>query len=181
VHVRPERLRDEDASVFQLAILQDGHHGPPHGEAGTVQGVHEPCLALSARPVSNGGPASLEVLEITARRNLAVEALPGQPDLDVVGLGRTESHVTGAKDNDPVVDPELPEHLFRVPGQGLQLIVGVLGPDELDQLDLVELMETYEPPRVLPMGSRLFSEAWRVSRISFWWMFVTGTSAVGTR
>src|SRR3712207_8766992 len=55
--------------------------------------------------------------EVRAARDLAVDALPGQPDLEVVGAPRGEAHVAGAEQAHPVMEPEAAEHLLRVRGR----------------------------------------------------------------
>ena len=64
---------------------------------------------------------------VAARRDLAVGALAGQPDLDVVGLGRGEAHVARAEQHRAVRQAEPLQDLLGVARQALELVVRLLG------------------------------------------------------
>src|SRR6185312_17358323 len=85
-------------------------------------------------------PARLEVAAIGAARNLAIGLLPGQPDLDVVGLARGEAHVAGAEKHDPVGEPEALQHGLGACRHALMLLARALGMRDRDELDLAELV-----------------------------------------
>ena len=74
-HVRPQRLRDHHRAVGLLEVFQDGHHGPPHCQAGTVQGMDEFGFCLVILPEADGCPAGLKILKIAAGGYLPVGIL----------------------------------------------------------------------------------------------------------
>src|SRR6202012_1223714 len=102
-------------------LLEDGDEGAPHGERGAVQGVEEARLGLGLGAVADLGAAGLEIAEVGAARDLAVEALAGEPGLEVVGALGGEAHVAGAEQADPVVELEALEYLLGVAGEELGL------------------------------------------------------------
>ena len=71
--------------------------------------------------------ARLERLGVAAGRNLAVRLLARQPDLDVVGLRRRESHVAGAEQHRPIRQPEALEDGLGVRVERLELVVRLVG------------------------------------------------------
>ena len=103
-----------------------------------------------------------------------------------------EAGVAGGELDHAIGDLQPLQHRLGVAGHPLVLRVGVLGPREADQLDLVELVHPDQPAGVLAVRAGLAAEARRVghvaaaagrtpSRISSRWRLVTGTSAVGMR
>src|SRR5690242_16902079 len=124
-----------------------------------------------ARLVAGSGPVAdlraprLEILEVRARRDLPVGVLPGQPDLEVVGLRRVEPEVAGAQRDDTIMKAEPLEDALGVAAQRLELVVAVLGRDELHDLDLVELVLADEAARVLAGRAGLGAEARRVGGV----------------
>jgi hypothetical protein len=82
----------------------------------------------------------------------------GEPDLDVVGLGGGEPEVSRAEGADAVMDVEFLEDVLSVEQEAFQLVEGVVGVGELDELHLVELVLACEPPGVLPVGPRFLAE-----------------------
>src|SRR5262245_10763152 len=164
-HEAPQRLGDDDRAVGLLIVLQDGDQGPPHGETRTVERVRVLRLPLRLRAVADVGAPRLEVLAVGARGDLPVRVLAGQPDLEVVGLGRREAHVPGAEGDDAVGEPEPLEDLLRIGGELLERLVGRGGLDDLHELDLVELVLSDQSPHVLPVRARLAAEAGRIRRV----------------
>ena len=77
-----------------------------------------------------------------------------------------ESGVAGRELDHPVGELEALEHRLGVRGHPLVLGVGLLGPGEADQLDLVELVHPDEPAGVLAVRARLAAEARRVGDVS---------------
>ena len=155
----PQRPGKGDAPVRPLALLEDGHQGPARREARAVQGVDELGLGPARRAVADSRPPGLEVPKIAARGDLPVGVLGGEPDLQVVGLGGGEAEVPGAERYRPVVEPQELEHPLGVGGERFELLLARLGPGELHQLHLVELVLADEPARVLSVGARLAPEA----------------------
>mgnify|MGYP002137765444 CR=1 FL=1 len=84
--------------------------------------------------------AGLEGTEVGAGRNLAVGVLRRQPDFQIVGLGGGETHVAGAQHDATIGQFQRFEDGFGVAGQLFVRSGGVVGMDDLHQLDLVELM-----------------------------------------
>ena len=82
-HIGDERLRDPDASVLSLAVLQNGYQRPSNSHTGSVEGVDEAGPPPAGRPVARIHAAGLEVLAITAGADLTVLALRGKPHLEV--------------------------------------------------------------------------------------------------
>src|SRR3546814_1292747 len=81
--------------VRVLPVLQDREERPADGEAGAVEGMDEarPLLAPATRARVHA--PRLEIAAGGAARNLAVGALPRQPDLDVEGPPGGEAQVAG--------------------------------------------------------------------------------------
>src|SRR5207302_8438786 len=92
-HVGQQRARDVDSAVAALIVLHHRDERSPDREAGSVQRVHELWLALLVAE-SRLHPSRLERLEVAARRDLAIRALTGKPNLDVVRLCRGEAGVS---------------------------------------------------------------------------------------
>src|SRR5262245_46234241 len=75
VHVRAERLRQQDAAVRLLPVLEDRDQRPPDREPRAVERVHVRGLRALARAELDPRAASLIRLEVGARGDLAVDAL----------------------------------------------------------------------------------------------------------
>src|SRR5438552_12274658 len=88
--VRLQRCGDVDTAVGALVILHHGDQRAADREPGTVQRMHQPRLALCVAEARLHAPR-LKSLAIRARRDLAVLALPRQPDLEIVSLRARES------------------------------------------------------------------------------------------
>src|SRR3546814_5310024 len=94
-HIGPQRFGQGDAAVLLLVVLQDRYEGAPDREARAVQGVDEACPLLAGLAEPRLHAPGLKLAAIGAARNLAIGALPRQPDLDVEGLLRGEAHEIG--------------------------------------------------------------------------------------
>src|SRR6267378_6877810 len=105
-HIRLQRHRDVHAAICALIVLHDRDQGAPDGKARTVQRMYQLGLPLLVSEARLHTPR-LECFKVAARRDLTVSILPGEPDLDIVGLGRGEAGVTGAKRDDAVRQLEL--------------------------------------------------------------------------
>ena len=132
----------------------------------------------------------LEVAAVGAARDLAIGALPGQPDLEVVGLARRRSRCRPQHSGHDAVGQLQPlQHRLGAADHALVLGLRLLRRGDADQLDLVELVLADHAPGVLAGGAGLGAEAGRqaVSRsgrrasstISPATRLVSGTSAVG--
>src|SRR5262249_35903033 len=98
---------------------------------------------------------------IRAGGNLAIRVLPGQPNLDVVGLLRSNAHVAGAQDYDSVVQVEPAQNLLGAGAHALVLALALLGRGDGDELDLGELVLADRTGGALARGARLGAEAGR--------------------
>src|ERR1700757_5184400 len=92
-NVGPQRLGDHNAAVSLLVVLDDRHPSPADSQAASVQSVNELRFVLALWTIADIRPPRLIRLKIRARRNLAEQLLPWQPDLDVIGLGGSRAHV----------------------------------------------------------------------------------------
>ena len=120
------------------------------------------CAGRPSRgPVADVEPPGLVVGRVRARGQLAVAALARQPGLAVVLLGRRRAQVVDRDRHHPVGDLELLEDRLLDRQQPLVLGLALLGLDEAEHLDLVELVHAEDPARVLAGGARLAPEAGR--------------------
>ena len=91
--IRPQRLGDHHAAILLLVVLDDRHPGAADRQAAAVQGVDE--LRLLAGLEADARPPRLESLEVGAGGDFLEPILPGQPDFEVVRLGRGEAQIAG--------------------------------------------------------------------------------------
>src|SRR5579864_4166039 len=94
-HIRLEGLRHGNRPVSLLEILEHGDERAPHGKAGAVERMHEPCPLAVLRPETPLHPPCLEIAAIGAAGDFAIGALSRQPYFDVIGLARGKAHVAG--------------------------------------------------------------------------------------
>src|SRR4026207_270091 len=104
----------------------------------------------------------LKRLEIRAGRNFLVTVLAGQPDFDVVGLGRRETHVAGGQHDRSVRQSHAPQNILGVGREFFELIVTLFGTGKLYQLDFLELVLPDDASHVPSVRSGLAAEAGRV-------------------
>src|SRR5579885_664179 len=160
-HVRLERVGHRNRAVTLLIVLEYRNQRAPDREPGAVERVHEP------RPLPFRGPeprlhaARLEVAAVGAAGDLAIGALTGQPNLDVIGLTRGEAHVARAQQHHAVGEPEALQDLLGAVRHPLVLLGGAVGMCDRDQLDLVELVLPDHAASVLAGGARLGAKARR--------------------
>src|SRR3569833_341299 len=165
-HVGLQDLGYLHAAVAILIVLHDRDQRAAHGETRAIQGMHELGLAGLGIAPSRLQTPRLKILEVAARGDLAILLLARQPHLEVVGLGGREPHVAGAERHHAIRQPQQLQHLFGVARELFEGAIGILGPHDLHQLDLLELMLAYHAARVLTVGARLAAEARRVRDIS---------------
>src|SRR5712691_4197645 len=127
-HIGPQRLGDRDRAVMALEVLEDRDHRAAKREAGAVEGMHRARALASCRPVARLHALGLERAAIRAARNLAVGVLAREPDLDIVGLARGESHIAGRQEHDAIGEAEALQHLLGALGHALVLGLGIFGP-----------------------------------------------------
>src|SRR5260370_22417764 len=92
-HVGLQRLRNAHAAVGLLIVLQDRNPCAPYRQGAAVQRVQEFSLAPSLGTIADIRPPCLKSFKVRARRNLAEQILTGQPDFNVISLGRGESYI----------------------------------------------------------------------------------------
>ena len=90
-------MGDEDGAICLLVVFQEGNDGSTDGQTGAVQGMDEARfhLLLASRPVADIGSPGLKIFEVGAGGDLSIDLLSGQPDLNVIALGRRETDIAG--------------------------------------------------------------------------------------
>src|SRR5690606_3991929 len=90
--VGAEGVGDVDGAVGALVVFHDGDEGAADGDAGAIEGVDQ--LGFAGGGVAPAGlhAAGLKILAIAAGGNFTIFVLAGEPDFDVVGLGRGKPH-----------------------------------------------------------------------------------------
>src|ERR671910_851616 len=107
-------------------------------------------LRLRARlaAMADRHPAGLVVAEVADAADLQPALGAGSPDLEVVLARLDKARLARAHEQDPIGDAEaLQEHL-RALCEPLELRLRFAGGDEADHLDLVELVDSKDAPRV---------------------------------
>ncbi len=160
VHVGDEDLGDSDAAIGLLVILEDGDVGAPYSEARAIEGVEIFGFFCAGGAVADVCAAGLEVGEVGTGADLAVEALAGQPDFEVVGLRGAEAHVAGREEHTAVGETEEFEDTFGVASEGLMLVAGLFASREFDELDLLELVLADHAADVFAVAAGFAAEAW---------------------
>src|SRR5262245_35395521 len=113
-HVRSERRRDRHGPIGFLVVFHNRDQRATHGEPRAVERVAEAGPSTARRLIADLRASRLEGAAVRAGGDLAVPALPRQPDLDIVALRRLEAHVAGAVEHDAIRDFETLEHFFGV-------------------------------------------------------------------
>src|SRR3984957_10033832 len=161
-HVRLEHRRYGHRAIRVLIVLEHRHERALYRKRRAVEGVQRLRLvALRIAPARLHAPR-LKGLEVAARGDLAVALLRGQPRLQVVGLGAAETDVTGAQRHGAIGNLQLPEHRLGMPREFLERCIRGIGPYDLYQLDLVELMVTDHAARVPARSAGFGAEARRM-------------------
>src|SRR5690349_1927498 len=99
-HIGLQRIRHGDGAVGALIVLQHGNQGAADRKAGAVQGMDEAHALPFLRPEARLHAPRLELAAIGAARYLAIGVLPGQPDLEIIGLARGEAHIARTEQHD---------------------------------------------------------------------------------
>jgi hypothetical protein len=120
--------------------------------------VHEARFFLAILESDLGAPG-LKIPEVRARADLQPFAAAGRPQLEVELDHGGERQVAGAHLDHAVGQLEGAQHRLGVGEQPPKLVHGVLGPHELDQLDLVELVAALDAASVAAGGHLLAAEA----------------------
>jgi hypothetical protein len=112
--IRSENIGDDDRTVRLLVVFEDCDEGPTNGETGAVQGVRETRFAAAGRPVANAGTASLKIAAVRTRRNLAVAALPRQPNFQIERLRGREPKIARRERDDAIGKVQALQNRFGV-------------------------------------------------------------------
>src|SRR5947209_6704968 len=81
-HIRAQSLRDDNAAVLLLVVLEDSQPRASDGKSRAVERVH--VLRFSLRVLESDVCAScLKCLEVRTRRDLAIQILARQPDFKI--------------------------------------------------------------------------------------------------
>src|SRR6185437_6406679 len=150
-------------AVGLLVVLENRDPGAPDGQAAAVDGVRQTALALAAGAEPNVGPPRLKIREVAAGADLAIRLLAWKPDLEIIGLGRTETEVAGAKAHDPVRQLERLQDGLGVTGELLVILLRTRGLRDLHQFDFLELVLANDAADVFSVRARLAAEAGRVA------------------
>src|ERR1700756_199681 len=159
-NISSQGLRDDHTPVGLLVVLYNRDPGPSDGQCAAIQCVYKFCLVLAFGTEPYIRPPRLIGLEIRARRNLAVQLLSRQPDLDIVRLRRRRSHITRAERHGAVMQTESLQNFFRVTGQLLMFLVRAFRMRKLHQFHFLKLMLPDDSANVLPIRSCFATEAW---------------------
>src|SRR6185437_13686098 len=158
-HIGLQRIGHGDRAVVLLVVLQHGDEGAADGKPGPVERMDKARALAFFRAEACANPPGLKLAAIRAARDLAIGVLPRQPDLDVVGLARGESHIARAEQHHAIGEPETLQHLFRTNRHPLVLLHRAVRMRNRYQLDLGELMLADHAARVLAGGTSLGAEA----------------------
>src|SRR5215467_237929 len=159
-HVRTQHIRHRDRAVRLLVGLHHRDQRAADGDAGAVERVHEARLAVVLAAEARVHAPGLELAAQRARGNLPVHVLPGQPDLDIVGLLRGKAHVAGAEGDHAIMQVEPPQNFLGAGEHALVLVARLFRRGDRDQLDLGELVLADHAAGVFAGGAGLGAEAW---------------------
>src|SRR5436190_21384608 len=161
-----EDLREPDRAVVALAVLQQRDDRAADCHRGAVEGVHVRRPAPALGPEAHGEAARLVVGRVRAGGELAEALLTGQPRLDVVLLRRRRTEIVCSNVHHPVGHAEVLHDALLDREQPFVLGRRVLGPNEREQLDLVQLVHAKDAACVPPRGARLAAEAGREAGVA---------------
>jgi hypothetical protein len=85
-NIGPQNLRNHHTSIGLLIILNDRDPGAANGESAAVQSMYEFGLIFPFRAIPDVRPPRLVRLKIRAGRNLPIQLLAGQPNLNILRL-----------------------------------------------------------------------------------------------
>src|SRR5215831_16517389 len=158
-HIGLQRPGQRHRTVMTLEVFEDRDQGPADRQTGAVQRVHGQSSLAAGGTIARLHTLRLEPAAIRAARNLAIGPLPRQPDLDIVGFLRRESHVAGRQHDDTIRKAKPFQHFLRAGGHPLVLGLRIFGASDRDELDLFELMLADHAAGVLPRRAGLRAEA----------------------
>ncbi len=91
--------------------------------------------------------------------------LASRPHLNVIGLGGGKPHISGAQHHDLIREFQALKDHLSMSQERFKLFIRIFRGCESDQLNLVELMLSDQPPRVLAVRAGFRPEARRVGRV----------------
>src|SRR5579863_4224016 len=98
-HIWAKRLGNKHRAVGLLVVFDDGEPGAAHCETAAVDCVDKFgfsfCAWCSRRAVADVGAARLKGVEVGTGRDFAIKILAGEPNFEIVSLGRGEAGVAG--------------------------------------------------------------------------------------
>src|ERR1700704_6068577 len=101
-----QHLRYHDASIRLLIVFEDCHERAADGQPGPIDGMDKLCFCILLSDwalISNTGPPGLKSFKVAAGGDLPIVVLRREPDFDIVGLRRGESHIAGAEGDHAVM------------------------------------------------------------------------------
>src|SRR5262249_55645415 len=145
-------------AVGLLVVFDDREPGAADRYAAAVERVHEFAFGGLAFGADRGA-ARLKSFAVGAGRDFAEGVGAGEPDFDVVGLCRSETHVAGGKEHDAIVEAETLQNRLGIAHERFEFVVAGFGTRELKQLDLLELVLAQDAARVASGGAGFGAEA----------------------
>jgi hypothetical protein len=123
-------------------------------------------LGAAVRAVADPEAPGLVVGRVRRGGELPIPLLRGEPGLDVVALCRCRAQLVRGDVHHAEREPELLRERLLDREQALVLVPGLLGGDEGEHLDLVELVDAEHAAGVAAGGPRLPAEVRRESRVA---------------
>ena len=166
-HVFLQNFGDGDAAVSLLVVFHNGDDYTRQRQPGAVQGMHELWLAVGGGAVAYVGAPCLEIPAVGAGAYLQPLLAARRPDFNVIGTAGSKAQVGGTQMFQAVGQLQLAADVFGVVYHFIQFVVGTLWLYKLVKLYLVELVASFNTPRILA-GRHLFpSEAGGISDIIY--------------
>lgn len=148
-HVRHENLRNCDASVLVLVILEDCRHRAADRKARTVQRIAKTrALEVLRVFIANTSAACLEIRAAGARGDLFIILVAWHPNFNVVSLRGREAHITSAKRDYAVWQIQKLQNVFRGVCHFLELVKACLWSANFYHFNFAELMHADNAARV---------------------------------
>src|SRR6266508_2049742 len=145
--VGPQDLRDRDATVRALVVLEDRHEAASRRHRGRVQRMRDELVTADLAR-ADVQPPRLVIGAVAAADHFAVLLLARVPRLDVILLRRDRADVSRAHVHDAVRDLEGAVDRLAVRPALLVPRPAVLGTAEDELFDLVELVHPEQALRV---------------------------------
>src|SRR6267378_4119360 len=92
-HVGSQDFRHDNRAIGLLVVFDHGDPSAANGETRTVQGMDKFALAAGLRLEADTGAAGLKRFAVRAGRDFPKLIARWQPDLNVVGLCGSKTHI----------------------------------------------------------------------------------------